>query len=200
MNLLVDELPESVTVDGREFAINSDFRACLKTILAFEDPELTAGEKQAILLRNFYAKVVPENLQDAYDVAIWFLDGGEDDQGRKQDEVQDSPRLYSFSGDASLIYAAMRQTHGIDLSHTELHWWQFLALFSDLGQDTAFCNLVSLRKRVKNGTASKEERKAAREMGSAFEVPEIDDRTLEEKEAENEFFRLLDKGERNEQI
>ncbi len=194
MNLLVDKLPETVEVDGREFSINADFRACLKTILAFEDPELTTGEKQAILLNNFYVGKLPENIENAYEAAIWFLDGGENGKEKKQEEVRVGPRLYSFSGDAALIYAAMRQTHGIDLSHTELHWWQFLALFKDLGQDTAFCNLISLRKRVKTGVASKEERKTAREMGEAFEVPEIDDRTLEEKESENEFYRLLNKG------
>ena len=194
MNVLVDELPEKVEVDGRDYAINSNFRACLKTILAFEDPELTISEKQTILLENFFAEKFPENIEKAFEVAILFLDGGENGKEKKQEEMQASPRLYSFSGDASLIYAAFRQTHGIDLSHTELHWWQFLALFKDLGQDTAFCNLVILRKRVKDGTASKEERKAAREMGVAFEVPEIDDRTLEEKESEREFFRLLNEG------
>ena len=61
----------------------------------------------------------------------------------------------------------------------------------DLGQDTTFCQLVSLRKRIKTGKANKEERQAAREMGNLIEVPDIDDRTLAEKEAEAEFLRKI---------
>jgi hypothetical protein len=64
----------------------------------------------------------------------------------------------------------------------------------DLGADTAFCNLVGLRKRVKSGKATKEEREVAREMGDLFDVPEPDLRTAEEKEQEAEFMRLLHGG------
>jgi hypothetical protein len=49
---------------------------------------------------------------------------------------------------------------------------------------------------VKTGKATKEERQAAREMGNLFEVPEIDNRSLEEKEQEAEFLRLVTEGER----
>jgi hypothetical protein len=69
-----------------------------------------------------------------------------------------------------------------------------MALFMDLGADTSFCNLVALRKRVKTGKASKEERATAREMGDIFKLPEIDNRTLEEKEAEEEFMKKLGKA------
>jgi hypothetical protein len=147
-------------------------------ILAFEDDQLTGYEKQMIML---------ENLQAALEMGMKFLDGG------KVGEDEDSgPRLFSFEKDANLIFAAFRQTHGIDLQNIEyLHWWSFLALFMDLGADTAFCNLVGLRKRVKSGKATTEERETAREMGDMFDVPEIDDRTLEEKEKEAEFLRLV---------
>jgi len=52
MNILTQSLPDTVTVDGKEYPINSDFRSCLNTILAFDDAELTVYEKQAILLNN----------------------------------------------------------------------------------------------------------------------------------------------------
>jgi hypothetical protein len=103
-------------------------------------------------------------------------------------------RLYSFSKDADFIFAAFRQTHGIDLQKVDLHWWEFLALFMDLGADTTFCQLVNLRKRVKTGKATKEEKQAARDMGDAFDIPEADTRTLDEKEAEAEFLKLVQGG------
>ncbi len=190
MNILTDALPESVEIDGRDVPINADFRDCLRTILAFEDNELTPQEKQAVMLANLYP-TPPANLPAAIERAQWFLNAG-----HQPEQADGSPRLYSFGKDAGYIFSAFRQTHGIDLTTAKLHWWTFLALFMDLGADTAFCNLVSLRKKVKTNQASKEERQAALEMGEMFDVPDMDDRTLEEKEREAEFMRLVEQGEK----
>jgi len=184
MNILVDEQPQSVLIPPTEYPINTDFRACIKIITAFEDNELTPQEKQLILVNNLYS-VVPGDLQAALDRANWFLNGGKEKSNA--DGTQENHRVYSFSKDANFIYAAFRQTHGIDLTTAQLHWWVFLALFMDLGQDTTFCQLTALRKRIKTGRATKEERAAAREMGEVFDLPEVDDKTLDEKEAEAEF-------------
>lgn len=62
-----------------------------------------------------------------------------------------------------------------------------MTLFMDIGSDTFFSNLVGLRKRVKSGKASKEEKQVAREMGDLFDVPEVDTRDLAEKELERAF-------------
>lgn len=191
MNILVEQLPDAVEIDGQAVPIYTDFRDCLRIILAFEDPELTNLEKQVILIENLYPEK-PENLQAALEQGVKFLDGGQ----AGDDEGEYSPRVYSFSTDAGFIFSAFRQTHGIDLETAELHWWKFLALFMDLGAETTFCNLVSLRKRVKTGKATKEERRAAREIGDLFDIQELDNRTLEEKEQVAEFFRLVEEGKK----
>jgi hypothetical protein len=54
--------------------------------------------------------------------------------------------------------------------------------------------LVSLRKRVKTGKATKEERAAAREIEDIFDLPEVDNRTLEEREIDNEFIERFKRG------
>lgn len=185
MNILIDELPEAIEIGGEAYAIHSDFRTALRIMMAFEDNDLANIEKHLVLIENLYQdRPVERDL--AFAAGVKFLNMGEESQ-----DDDNGPRVYSFSKDANLIFAAFRQTHGIDLETAEMHWWKFLALFMDLGADTAFCNLVSLRKRVKTGKASKEERQAAREMGDVFFLPEPDTRTLAEREAEAEFMRLL---------
>lgn len=156
--------------------------------MAFEDEELAGYEKQMIMLQNTYP-VIPDNVNEAAKQAIWFLNGGKESDDKNSISLM---RLYSFAKDASFIFAAFRQTHGIDLQKTKMHWFEFLALFMDLGSETTFSNLIGLRKRVKNGNASKEDRKAAREMGEMFDIPDYDDRTLEEKEKEVEFLKLME--------
>jgi hypothetical protein len=188
MNILIEELPNAVEIDGIEYEINSGFRSCLRIILAFEDNELAAIEKQMVLIDNLY-KNKPDNLDQATRQGIKFLNGGRDEL-----EAGNDMRLYSFNKDAPFIMAAFKQTHGIDLDTANMHWWKFLTLFMDMGSDTTFSNLVSLRKRVKTGKASKEERAMAREIADIFDLPEIDNRTLEERELDNEFVERFKRG------
>jgi hypothetical protein len=186
VNLLVDELPDSVEIDGKEYLLNTDFRACLNVILAYEDINLTDYEKQVILLSNLYP-AIPENIEKAFEQALRFMDGGVVPK-----EVGTSkPRVYSWSKDSNMIYSAFKQTHGIDLTSENLHWWKFLALFMDLGAETAFSSVVNLRSRVKSGKASKDEKAAARDMGELFEVPEIEVKSLEDLEKRNTFMNQL---------
>jgi hypothetical protein len=189
MNILSGNLPEAVEIDGREYPINSDFRACLKIILAFEDPGLTALEKYGITLENLYPEI-PENTEQALKLAIKFLNGG-DEMDTEEEEGESPPRLYSFTNDGNYIFAAFRQTHGVDLETAQMHWWKFLALFMDLGSETTFCSIVGLRSRVRKGTATKEEMREYRDNKELFEVPEVDTRSLEERMQEEEFMRLV---------
>ncbi len=192
MNLLTEKLPTAVEIDGRAYAVNYDFRTCLKIILAFEDPSLAQVEKQAILLQLFY-KEIPDNSAEAIMQCVKFLNGGNE---APPDEV-DSERLYSFEKDAAFIYAAFKHTHGIDLETADLHWWKFFALFMDLDSTTVFSNLVNLRSRVKSGKATKEERELAESLGDVFNVPEAGNKTLAELEAEDEFMKRLNRGKNN---
>lgn len=191
MNILIDELPEAVEIDGIEYAINFDFRTGIDCILDMESSELTDEEKYILLLRRLYGDVVPNDVEMALKLAVKFLDGGKDAQ--EENPFADNTRLYSFEKDATLIYAAFRQTHGIDLQKVELHWWQFLALFQDLGADTAFCSLVNLRRRVNSGEASKEERQYALKLGDAFILTDPEDQMTEADNENVDLFDLLSK-------
>lgn len=191
MNILTDRLPTTLNVNGQEYKINADFRTSLKIILAFEDSELAGVEKSVLFYENLYIDK-PDDVLGALKQGAWFLNGGKDDEGDT-----DGPRVFSWDKDSNLIYAAFQQTHGIDLEAVDIHWWKFLALFMDLGSETAFCSLVGLRRRVKTGKATKEEKQMARDMGSLFAVPEIDDRTPDEIEAEREFLAMINAGRNN---
>jgi len=192
MNILIEQLPTAVEIDGQDVPIETDFRACLRVILAFEDDELTDVERAGVLIENLYPEP-PANLQAAYLMGVKFLNGGETpDQGGDP-----GPRLYSFSQDARYIYAAFRQTHGIDLEATEsLHWWKFLALFMDLGSETAFAHIVGFRKRYKAGKLTQEERRVYQERRDVLDLPERDTRTPEEKAREAAFLQAYEEGKR----
>ncbi len=183
-------MPEAVEIDGIEYAINHDFRTCLKVILAFEDVELSGYEKRLVLLGNMYP-IVPDDTEKAVEMAVKFLDGGKGNEENSGGGIPE--RLFSFQKDANFIFSAFKQTHGIDLEkENDLHWWKFIAMFMDLGGDTFFCNLTALRKRIKSGKGSEDDYRMARELGDIYELDEDDTRTPEEIEMDEIFDRAME--------
>lgn len=188
MNILTDTLPDCVEIDGRQYDIHCDFRTGVRIMLDFESARWTRDEKVWLMLHRLYGDNVPENTAEAIRLALVFLNCGEEsDRDRAHDEPK---RLYSFQKDAGMIFAAFKQTHGIDLNKDSIHWWEFITLFGSMSGDTAFSNLVALRERVRSGKATKDELEAARKMGDAFDVEEPEYMTEEEERNSDEFMRL----------
>ena len=59
MNILIDQLPEAVEIDGVEYSINTDYRTAILIMMAFEDEALTAQDKAIIMLRLLYGEDIP---------------------------------------------------------------------------------------------------------------------------------------------
>ncbi len=186
MNILTEQLPTAVEVDGVVHDLDTDFRTCLTIILAFEDAELTAQEKAMVMLELLY-KEAPGNAQEACRLGVKFLDCGEE-QGQRGDH--DDGRLYSFTQDAKYIYSAIKQSHGVDLETVDyLHWWKFCYLFLDLREDCFFHRLIHLRRQKNTGKLTKEERELYYKIRDIVDLPEV--RSAEESAVADEFMRLL---------
>lgn len=183
MNVLTDKFPTKINVNNKVLRINSDFRNCIKIIEAFEDDDLFDEEKYLILIRRLYIdEVKEEDLEQAIIKGIKFLDLGEENENNEENVK----RLYSFSKDDSYIYTGIRQSHNIDLNSIEyLHWWNFVYLFLDIGQDCMFNQLVYYRKRKNEGKLTKDEKKVYISMRKILDLD------YEEENEENEFMRQL---------
>lgn len=183
-NILINKLPSSVVIDGAEVKINTDFRICLKCILAFEDEELTFNEKIYIMLKLLYDDV-PQNTDEAIKQAIWFLNCGEilDKTG------ENSPRLYSFEKDSKYIYVAMKQS--LNANFDDLHWWDFVNYFMALDEKSFFARMIYLRSQKSKGKLTQEEAKYYNEHRDILELNDSED---EESEEMIKFKNLLKKG------
>lgn len=184
MNVLTDKFPTKINVNNKVLRINSDFRNCIKIIEAFEDDDLFDEEKYLILIRRLYIdEVKEEDLEQAIIKGIKFLDLGEENENNEENVK----RLYSFSKDDSYIYTGIRQSHNIDLNSIEyLHWWNFVYLFLDIGQDCMFNQLVYYRKRKNEGKLTKDEKKVYISMRKILDLD-----YEEENEEDDEFMRQL---------
>lgn len=186
MNPLIDKLPTKIKIDDEVYEIDPDFRNCIRIIEAYEDDELTIQEKHLIMVKRLY-KTIPTNLEQAIIKGVKFLNCGEE-----QKDIEDVKRTYSFQKDGKYIYSAINQSQHVDLSKVDfMHFWKFCYLFLDVGKDTTFSQIISLRHRKNKHKLTKEERNIFMESREILDL----DYTTEESEKVSEFMRLFNGGD-----
>lgn len=145
---MIFDLPTSLEVGGRQWAINSDFRDVLRTLAAFEDPDLTDGEKVLICLHNMYPDLddMPaEDLQAAFDAAVAFIDHGSGQDGHP------GPRTMDWTQDAPLIFPAVNRAAGFEVRGVDyMHWWTFMGYFMEIRGST-YAAILGLRGKKARG-------------------------------------------------
>lgn len=186
MTTLAQPLPTAIRVDGVVRPVRWDWRSCMRIIQLFESGELTRAEQLELMLEQLYVQRLPFT-EEACRKAVLFLDCGRRVRGGNGEPRP--VRLYSFSGDAALIYAAFRQSHGVDLQNEQMHWWSFCSLFMSLAEDCLFCRVVALRDRKQRGRLSAEERRQLAQMGELAELP--GQHNAQERQAVDKFLQTL---------
>lgn len=184
MNILIDQLPESVFIENREYAVNTDFRICILFELLMQDNEVNDYDKLDIAIELFFEEI-PSDAESAVEFILWFYKCGKDEkQSKKQSGSSGNkkPSIYSFEYDDEYIYAAFLDQYGIDLNDDELHWWKFKALFKALKSDNEIVKIMGYRAMKIDPDMSKDQQKHYRDLKVMYTLP--DNRTEEEKEAD----------------
>lgn len=177
---MIFDLPVTLEFGGRSWAINTDFRDVLRTLTAFEDPNLTDQEKAYICLHNTYPdlpEIPRDQLQAAFDAAIAFIDNGKGSDGPQ-------PRTMDWTQDAQLIFPAVNRTAGFEVRAAEyLHWWTFLGYFMEI-KDSTYATVLGLRSKKAHGKKlEKDEKEYWRNNRSICELrTKYTDEELEEQE------------------
>ena len=142
MNLLTTALPETITVDGREYAIHTDFRDWIRFCEMFLDEELTKEEKAYISMMLF--KEQPTDIVKSVKALtnFYLMADSEEEQEEPAEEVEEeqteetevTPKpVYDWTVDSAYIVGAFQKEYGIDLINIEyMHWWRFKALFTSI--------------------------------------------------------------------
>ena len=133
---LFEELPSGVTVDGKFYRVDLDFRNVLKLLEVLADDDLMPDARDYLSLKCVMKH--PRNVAKVLtaDKALLFEakpGGGE--------------RLTSFEQDAGLIRVAFRQEYGIDLYRDKLHWIEFTELLHNLPEGNRYEEVLGIRAR-----------------------------------------------------
>ena len=191
MNILFEQFPDTVEVDGKEYAVVTDFREWIKLHEFFEHTRKFT-RKDLDMILEWYEGDRPQNevlavraLQDfmlAKELTREMEDG-EEEEGVETPEKRLEKPSYSFSQDAIYIYAAFRAVYGIDLTDVPyMHWWQFQALFNGLPQNTEIKERMYYRSVDLNTIESKEDRKRIKKIKKLIEIKEPQKRIVDDYE------------------
>ncbi len=141
MNIITDSLPQAVDVCGQNCRIRTDFKTWIKfTLIAFGN--LGTVKKTTEIVKLLFIDM-PPNLICAVKAVMDFYNPYKGMERKSSDRKH--TKVYDFDYDAHAIYAAFKQQYGIDLRITDMHWYEFRALFDNLTDDTLFVKIIGFR-------------------------------------------------------
>lgn len=150
------ELPTSLEVGGKEYAIRTDYRVILDILAAMNDPEIfepgmTEDEKKIeqtmTMLQILYIdfdSIPPKDYQEAAEKAVDFIDCG-----IKGDD-KPKPRTMDWEQDAPIIAPEVSKVASRDIRVGETHWWEFFGYYLGIGEGV-FNTIVSIREKRRKG-------------------------------------------------
>lgn len=134
---LQDRLPEGVTVDGKFYRLDFDFRNVLRMMdeLDRDDVMPQARSYNALKCLTKRPRNVEKVLQAVKDLLF------------EQKPKKDAKKITDFVQDAGMIRAAFRQAYGIDLYRDKLHWLEFSELLNAIPEGSRYTEVIGIRAR-----------------------------------------------------
>lgn len=188
MNILMDSLPETVTVDGREYFVDTDFRTFIRFEKILQDSTLGSRERVHRWIDLFFTEERPTDIVAAIDEVLKLYRCG---AAPKKERTQQAngfipirpKQIYDFEFDAPYIFGAFLSQYGIDLNEIEyLHWWKFVALFQSLNSENKIVEIMSYRNTDLGKIENEKERARIAHLQQVYAIPVA--MTREEKVAQ----------------
>lgn len=137
---LYEPLPTGITVDGRFFKCDFDFRNVLKMLDIMQRDDLYLDARDYLCARCVIpGRIPPKIVRKVYDGLCSILFEKHPETGEK--------RVTSFEQDAGLIRAAFRQVYHIDLYRDRLTWFEFRELLQGLPEGNRYEEIIGIRAR-----------------------------------------------------
>lgn len=188
INVMLAPLPDK----WNGYQVNTSFRIGIQVFLAQYDRILNEYEKSDLLIWLLFDDREHPTGCELQECAEWFLNGWFHD---RPGSVKDKRRLINYDVDQWRIYADFRQIYGIDLSREDMHWWMFNGLLWNMPHEqSAFQQVIEIRRKKITGEMGKKEKQAVREAQQiyALDQPEVKkEYTADEKDAIDEYDRMM---------
>lgn len=133
---LCDKLPDGVSVNGKWYKLDFDFRNVLRFMEILADESLMPEAREYLAVKCLTKH--PKNVRNVLCAVKALL---------FSDAAPKGERVTSFEQDAGLIRSAFRQVYGINLHTERLHWLEFMELLQNLPTGNRYEEVLSIRTR-----------------------------------------------------
>jgi hypothetical protein len=177
-NILLEKLPTEVSIGGKSYNINSDFRSFIIFEKIITDNTLSSQEKVKKSVDLFYGIEQPKDIEEAFNAILFYYTCGEETKKEKKvkkngDVIIKPKKIYSFEYDAPYIYAAFLTQYNIDLNDIKyMHWWKFQALFQGLENHNKIVEIMGYRATDVGKIENKKERARILHLQNIYKLPE----------------------------
>ena len=134
---LQDRLPEGVTVDGKFYRLDFDFRNVLRMMDELDRDDVMPEARSYNALKCLTNR--PRNVEKVLQAVKGLL--------FEQKPKKDAKKVTDFVQDAGMIRAAFRQAYGIDLYRDKLHWLEFSELLNAIPEGSRYTEVIGIRAR-----------------------------------------------------
>lgn len=138
LDLTQKALPNTVTVGGRAFPINTDFR----TWLRFEREMKSANREDFTFDASF---IFPDEKPSFVPIPELLAFARPQNELPRRMPHQSDEIVLDYDLDSDLIYAAFRECYGIDLFKEDMHWHIFLALLRGISESCRLSKVMGYR-------------------------------------------------------
>lgn len=178
--------PEYAEVNGKRYKINTDYRVALRCFAVIEDTDICDEERALAVVYLLFGDVPMEYIADFLRIAGDYLRCGE------KDNPSNGTRDMDFNADEKYIVASFMSDYRIDLSSTDMHFWQYIQLIQGFTENA----VLSRVREVRNyDLAELKDPKSRAKMIKAKEAVALPEKiTKEEQRAINEFEKLFEVG------
>lgn len=179
--------PEYAEVAGVRYKINTDYRVALRCFAVIDDASISDEERALAVIFLLFGEVPTDNLEDFLRIAGDYLRCGE-----KAETQATTNRDMDFIADEKYIAASFMSDYQIDLSRTDMHFWQYIHLL----QGFTDRSVMSRVREIRNYDLEEiKDPKTRAKMVKAKEAVALPDKfSKAEQDAIDEFEKLFEVG------
>lgn len=183
-------LPGTVEVNGETYMIETDFTYWVRFSELVHNPKTLLSDFDFLykgrMRRTGLADGHPRDREAGLTALLSFYQP-EEICPRLDGSGDGGERALDYTVDGSRIYAAFMQCYGINLIHTQLHWYEFLALLQNV-KGTALNDVMGYRLWEKPSGEKNAYENGMERLRDMWQLPEEE----EDKEARERFNSQFD--------
>lgn len=173
INILYDDLPQDVVVNGVTYPIKTDFSDWLR-FFSLHEENISSEKKLVLSVSLLYADKRPADIFDAYQALQRFAacEGVPKNANTGKKAGAGKAPVFSYLYDSVYIYGDFKRYYGIDLRQKrDMHWYTFSALLTALPETAETKQRIAYRNVNLSEIKSREQKQTIHRIQDAIRIP-----------------------------